>query len=152
MPMPWAYRHATRDFRAFLDDLKERTGLASDNSAYTVVDAVFQVYRRRLTATEGLIFASVLPAVLSAIFVRNWKPERAPAPFGDRAAMNGEARAVRSDHNLTPEDAVEVVAWCLWRHVNHQELALALGKLPREARAFWDVAVDDPSELDQRMY
>lgn len=28
MPMPWTYRHADKEFRAFLDDVKERLGLA----------------------------------------------------------------------------------------------------------------------------
>ncbi|MXQ08753.1 DUF2267 domain-containing protein [Alphaproteobacteria bacterium GH1-50] len=152
MPMPWAYRHATRDFRAFLDDLKSRADLVSDNSAYTVVDAVFQVFRRRLTVQEGLAFASILPAVLSAIFTRNWAPVADPAPFADIQDMNAEARQVRRDHNLTPENAIEVVAWCLWRHVNHRELKLALSKLPPEARAFWEVPNADPADLAQRLY
>lgn len=152
MPMPWAYRHATKDFRGFLDDLKARADLKSDNAAYTVVDAVFQVFRKRLTPEQGLVFASVLPAVLSAIFVRGWIPKREPAAFGKLADMNGEARAVRPDHNLTPENAIEIVAWCLWRHVNHREFDIALSKLPPEARAFWTVDLADPSELDQRMY
>ncbi len=152
MPMPWAYRHATKDFRAFLDDLKSRAGLDSDNSAYTVVDAVFQVFRRRLSVEEGLLFASNLPAVLSAILVRNWVPEATRLPFGTKEEMNAEARAVRSAHNLTPDDAIDVVAWCLWRHVNHREMEICLAKLPQGARDFWRVDVEDPKELDQRMY
>ena len=41
MPMPWTYRHASKEWRVFLDDVKERMCLESDNSAYTAVDAVF---------------------------------------------------------------------------------------------------------------
>lgn len=152
MPMPWAYRHATKDYRAFLDDLKARANLVSDNSAYTVVDAVFQVYRRRLSAQDGLIFSSVLTAVLSATFVRNWTPLASPLAFGTRDELNVEAQRVRPDHNLTPEDAIEIVAWCLWRHVNQRELDTALGKLTPEARDFWSISAEDPTELDQRMY
>ena len=44
MPMPWTYRHASREFRKFLDDAKERMSLDSDNMTYTAVDAVFQVF------------------------------------------------------------------------------------------------------------
>jgi hypothetical protein len=33
MPMPWTYRHASREWRAFLDDVKDATGLTSDNMA-----------------------------------------------------------------------------------------------------------------------
>ena len=49
MPMPWAIRHATKDWQAFLTDAKDRLDLTSDNSAYTAVDAVLQVFRRRLS-------------------------------------------------------------------------------------------------------
>ena len=66
--------------------------------------------------------------------------------------MNREAQAVRPDHNLTPDNAIEVVAWCLWRHVNHREFKQALSRLPLAARSFWDIEVDDPGELAQRMF
>lgn len=52
--------------------------------AYTAVDAVFQVFRRRVTAEEGVMFASVLPTVLRAIFVKDWDVAAAPVPFDDR--------------------------------------------------------------------
>jgi uncharacterized protein (DUF2267 family) len=61
MPIPWTYRHATREWRAVLDDAKERMARQSDNMAYTAIDAVFQAFRRRLTAQPGLDFASCFP-------------------------------------------------------------------------------------------
>lgn len=151
MPMPWTYRHASREFRAFLDDVKSRMDLVSDNSAYTAVDAVFQVFRRRLTAQQGLDFASVLPAVPRAIFVAGWDVTAAPVPFADRATLTAEARAVRRDHNLTPENAIEATAWALRRQVNPRDFAFALARLPEDARAFWDVRVTDPAELEPRI-
>ena len=102
MPMPWAYRHATKDFRTFLDDVKARADLISDNSVYTALGAVFQVFRRRLSVDEGLLFASVLTAVLSAILFRHWQPADEPAPFGTRQEMNAEVQEIRKHHNLTP--------------------------------------------------
>ncbi len=50
MPMPWTYRRAPKEWRAFLDDVKERLALVLDNMANIAVDAVLQVFRRRLTA------------------------------------------------------------------------------------------------------
>ncbi|MFD2440093.1 DUF2267 domain-containing protein [Paracoccus kondratievae] len=81
MPMPWTYRHASKEWRAILDDLKDRMDLVSDNSAYTALDGVLQVFRRRLTAQQGLDFASVLPAIPRAIFVAGWRPEAEPPPL-----------------------------------------------------------------------
>ncbi|MFD2813579.1 DUF2267 domain-containing protein [Paracoccus aerius] len=60
--------------------------LVSDNSAYTALDAVLQVFRRRLTAQEGIDFASVLPSVPRAIFVAGWKVDNPhfPSPIERR--------------------------------------------------------------------
>ena len=95
MPMPWTYRHASREWRAFLDDVKDVTGLTSDNMAYTAVDGVFHVFRARLTAEEGLRFAAVLPSVPRAIFVAGWVPSDAPRPFASHADMATEAKAMK---------------------------------------------------------
>jgi uncharacterized protein (DUF2267 family) len=151
MPMPWTYRHASKEFRAFLDDAKDRMNLESDNMAYTAVDAVFQVFRRRLTAQQGLDFASVLPSVPRAIFVHNWDVREPPVTFGDRAAMTREAQEVRRDHNLTPDNAIEATAWALRRHVDQNDLDRVLAGLPEGAQEFWNVDVDDPSDLNQRI-
>ncbi|RVT87046.1 DUF2267 domain-containing protein [Rhodobacteraceae bacterium CCMM004] len=150
MPMPWTYRHASREFRAFLDDVKDRTGLTSDNMAYTAVDGVFRTFRRRLTADEALVFAGVLPSVLRAIFVQEWTPG-APVPFASRDEMTREAQALRRNHNLTPDAAIEATAWALRRSVRQAELDRVLARLPEGSTAFWHVEVADPSELDQRI-
>lgn len=151
MPMPWTYRHASREWRAFLDDVKERMDLVSDNSAYTAVDAVFQVFRRRLTAQQGLDFAAVLPSVLRAIFVAGWRVGDSPLSFAGRASLTAEVKAVRSDHNLTPDNAIAATAWAVRRFTNRLDLERVLAGLPAGAAEFWHVDVNDPRELDQRI-
>lgn len=151
MPMPWTYRHASKEWRAFLDDVKERMSLESDNMAYTAVDAVFQVFRRRLTAQQGLDFASIFPSVLRAIFVKDWDVTRPPVPYTDRADLIAEVKNVRPDHNLTPDNAIEATAWAVRRCTNGSDFEQVLSTLPTEASAFWHVDVEDPSELEQRI-
>ncbi|MEL6588123.1 MAG: DUF2267 domain-containing protein [Pseudomonadota bacterium] len=149
--MPWTYRHASKEWQAFLEDVKERMALTSDNMAYTAVDAVFQVFRRRLTAEEGLVFAAVLPSVLRAIFVDGWDVRGAPDPFVDRAALIAEVKRVRVNHNLTPDTAIEATAWAVRRCTNPRDFERVLQKMPEGAQAFWHVDVDDPQELQQRI-
>ena len=151
MPMPWTYRHASREFRAFLDDVKERMSLESDNMAYTAVDAVFQVFRRRLTAQQGLDFASVLPSIQRAIFVKDWVVEDPPVPFTDRAMMTAEAKKVRVNHNLTPDNAIEATAWALRRSLDQRDLDRVLERIGPDAERFWHVEVANPDELAQRI-
>lgn len=151
MPMPWTYRRASKEFRAFLDDAKERMGLVSDNSTYTAVDSVFQVFRKRLTPEQGLAFASILPSVLRAIFVKDWDVSQGPIDFSSHDEMTNEAQLVRRDHNLTPENAIEATAWALRRCADRRDLDRVLSSLPEAAQDFWHVDVGDQSELEQRI-
>jgi len=151
MPMPWTYRHAAKEWHAFLSDVKERMCVDSDNVAYTALDAVFQVFRRRLTAQQGLDFASVLPSVLRAIFVNGWDVTKPPVPFSERSALIKEFQQVRVNHNLTPGNAIEATAGAIRRCTNKQDFERVLAQMPIEARAFWHVDADDPKELEQRI-
>ncbi len=151
MPMPWTYRHATKEWRAFLADAKDQMALESDNMAYTAVDAVLQVFRRRLTAQQGLLFASVLPSVLRAIFVKDWDVSAPALAFADRDDLIREVKRVRPDHNLTPDNAIEATAWAVRRCTNKMDFDRVLAKLPEGACAFWHVDVTDPKELEQRI-
>lgn len=151
MPMPWTYRHAQKEFQAFLGDARERMNLVSDNSTFTAVEGVLRTFRARLTPPQALAFADVLPAVLRALFVAHWDIAAPPRPFAPRAEMTREAQALRPHHNLTPENAIEAVAWALWRCVDHRDLARVLAAIGPEAEAFWQAEVADPAELEQRI-
>lgn len=142
MPMPSTYQRATEEWRAFLEDVKGRMDLVSDNMAYTAVDGVFQVFRRRLTAQQGLDFASILPAVPRAIFVKDWDVTAAPVPFADRQVMTREAQELRRHHNLTPDNAIEATAWAVRRCTDPLAFERVLATLPQEARDFWRVDED----------
>lgn len=150
MPMPWTYRHASREWRGFLDDARERMDLTSDNMAYTAIDGVLQTFRRHLTAGQGLHFASVLPAVPRAIFVAGWQPDPTPPPFPDRATLTRQVQALRSHHNLTPDNAIEATAYALRRSVRAMDLDRVLADLPEGAAAFWQVE-GDPDALGPRI-
>ncbi len=150
MPMPHTYRHASREWRAFLDDARDRMGLLSDNSAYTAIQGVFLVFRRRVSVQQGLIFATMLPSVPRAVFVADWDISEPTRPFGSREEMTREAQALRPHHNLTPDNAIEATAWAVRRSVLPADFARALAACPPEAEAFW--AVDaEPSELGPRI-
>lgn len=151
MPMPWAIRHATKDWQAFLADAKDRLNLTSDNAAYTAVEAALTVFRRRLTPAQAIAFANLLPACLRAISVQGWDVTAPPVSFASRHEMTAEAQAFRKDHNQTPDDVIESVAWALRRQVNQRDLDALLATFPEGATDFWQVEVADPHELDRRI-
>jgi uncharacterized protein (DUF2267 family) len=141
MPMPYAYRHASAEWRRFLDIARDEMALASDNSAYTAVEGVLLVFRRRLTTGQALRFADLLPAVPRAVFVANWHPAP-PLPWAGRDRLTAEAQALRPHHNLTPANCIEATAIALRAVVQGAELDPVLARLGPEAEAFWQVAPD----------
>lgn len=132
-----SYRQASRDFDAFLIDARDIAMLQTTNQAYTMVEAVLTVFRRRLPVADALAFADLLPPVLRAIFVSDWDAGAPVQPFADRAALTREVLAFRGDHNVSPASSIADVAAALRRHVDPDAFERGLARLPPEARAYW---------------
>jgi uncharacterized protein (DUF2267 family) len=147
MPMPWTYRQATREWQAFLAAAREAMDLTSDNAAYTAVQGVLRAFRRRLTPQQAIDFAQVLPAVLRALFVADWRLDEGPVPPDTRAAWTAEAMALRPHHNLTPANCVEATALALRGSVLRGDLERVLATLPPFAAEFWSTPGIDPATL-----
>lgn len=137
MPVPNEYQRAADDFYKFLLDARDTAGLGSTHQTYTMVQGVFQTFRRRLDLKDAILFASVLPAVLRALFVADWDTEEPQQQFGDRNVMTKEVQQLRSDHNFAPQDAIRDVAAALRRHVDKEKFAEVLARLPSGAKDFW---------------
>ncbi len=150
MPMPWTYRHATREWQAFLADARAAMDLETDNVTYTAVQGVMQAFRRRLTAQQAIDFAQVLPSVLRALFLADWQIA-APLPPGTRADWTAEAMALRPLHNLTPPNCVEATALALRKSILREDLDRVLKALPPFADEFWSTPGIDPASLGPRI-
>lgn len=135
--MPLEYRQASADFDAFMKDLVASSMLTSSHQAYTMLQAVLQVFRRRLTIAEAISFANVLPPVLRAIFVSDWDVDLPKSPFAERDELMKEVRAFRHDHNLSTETAIEDVTSAIRRHVDPVAFDRVMRTLSAEARGFW---------------
>lgn len=145
--MPWTYRQATREWQAFLAEVRLAMDLESDNVAYTAVQGVLQAFRRRLTPQQAIDFAQVLPAVLRALFVAEWRLDEGPCAAGSRADWTAEAMALRPHHNLTPANCVEATALALRKSVLRDDLDRVLAALPPFAAEFWSTPGIDPATL-----
>jgi uncharacterized protein (DUF2267 family) len=137
MTVPMEYKAASRDFDRFLFDARDALGHATTNQAYTTVQAVLTVFRRRLRPKQVALFARALPPVLRAIFIDEWDPDVPAAAFEDHLAMTREAQAYRGGHNFSPDDCITVVAAALRRHADKRLLDAALAQLPPGAAEFW---------------
>lgn len=138
MPMPYAYRHASAEWRRFLDIARDEMGLESDNATYTAIEGVLLAFRRRLTTGQALRFADLLPAVPRAILVAGWHPAP-PLPWPDRATLTAEAQALRPHHNLTPPDCILATAIALRALIQPDPLDACLAAIGPGAVSFWAV-------------
>jgi uncharacterized protein (DUF2267 family) len=138
MPMPNEYQRAGEIFDRFLEDARIALDLTTRNQTYTTVQGVLFAFRRRLTVAEGLRFANELPAVLRAMFVKDWAAKAQPVPFSSREEMTEEVRALRRHHNFSPANAIEGVARAVRAHVDEKAFDVMLRTLPEGAAAFWE--------------
>ena len=139
MPVPPEYQRATDDFYKLLADARDAAGLTTTNQAYTMLQGVFQVFRRRLEVKDAIRFLSVLPAGARALFVADWDPDEPKRPFEDRALMTKEVLELRPEHNFAPETAIHDVAIALRRNVDQEAFGRTLATFPKGAAQFWQV-------------
>jgi len=137
MPYPHEYMVATDKFAAFLNDVKKEAGFGSSHMAYTMVQGVFQVFKRRVNFKDAIAFANVLPVGMRALFVDDWDPDEERLPFTNLETMNREVRDLRPDHNFATDKAIQQVAGALIKHVDHEKLRKVLEGISGEAMQFW---------------
>lgn len=138
--MPPEYRNSTEEYIAFLRDAIEFSDLTTLNQAYTMVQGVFQAFRRRLTIKESIAFANTLPVNLRALYIADWDLENEPVAFGSRDEMTREVQNLRRDHNFAPAHSILAVAKALRLHVDEKKFDRLLRSLSEGAIDFWSVA------------
>ena len=137
MPVPVEYKRASMTFEQFMLDARDLSGLATTHQTYTMVQGVFQTFRRRLDVREAIRFANVLPPVLRALFVADWDLDEPRRPFADRAILTREVQSLRPDHNFAPPSSIHDVAAALRKNIDQAALDRVLARLPTGAQDFW---------------
>jgi uncharacterized protein (DUF2267 family) len=137
MPVPSEYQRATDDFYKLLMDARDSAGLTTTNQAYTMLQGVLQVFRRRLEVNEAIRFLNVLPVGVRALFVADWDVDEPKRQFEDRSVMTKEVQALRAEHNFAPETAIRDAAIALRRNIDEAAFDRVLATLPEGAAQFW---------------
>lgn len=151
MPMPWTYRHASQEWKAFLADAQDAIGTPSDNSTFTAVEGVLHAFRNRLTPQQAIDFAQILPSILRALFISDWRLDQPILPAGSRADWTTEAQNLRANHNFAPETVVAGTALALRKSVHYADLERVIATLPAFAAEFWSTPGIDPRSLGPRI-
>ncbi len=136
MTIPMEYAHAGEAFDRFIERVRRRADHVTRHQTFKTVQSVLMVFRRRLTVDQALTFADALPVILRAVFVEGLR--QAPTiPFASLTEMNAEVRAIREQHDFSPENAIEIVAECLREDWDQLTFHSVLCELPEGAAAFW---------------
>jgi len=136
---PAEYQRASDDFYDFLQTLRDIAFFTDSHPPYTVTQAVFQVFRRRLSLADAIRFAQVLPVGLRALFVIDWNPDEPLRAFGTRDEMTRELCELRPEHNYSSDTSISDVSKALRLHVDVKAFDDLLATLPAEAVDFWSV-------------
>lgn len=137
MPVPLEYERASTKFYDYLVDARDTADLWSTHVTYTKTQGVLQVFRRRLSTQDAIIFANLLPICLRALFVTDWNVDEEKMPFGSPETMTREIKLSREQHNFSTETAIRDVAEALRRHVDEEAFDKMLTQLPEGAVEFW---------------
>ena len=137
VPYPFQYAVASQVFQDVLAEVREQTGVATKYQAYTVLEAVFLTFRRRVTVQQSLSFADLLPAVLRAMYVFHWDLSLEPPERADRGELAREVKSLRSNHNAATESSIDDVARAIRRFVDQEALNEFLATLPSAAEQYW---------------
>lgn len=139
MGAPQEYQRATDEFFQLLVDARDLAGLVTTNQSYTMVQGVFQTFRRRVTVRDAIVFCQVLPAVAQALFIRDWDLDEERRPFTTMSEMNKEVQGLRPLHNFAPDESIRFVAAAVRKNVDLQRFEDALRRLPENAKQFWAI-------------
>jgi uncharacterized protein (DUF2267 family) len=137
VPYPYEYAVATQTWLKVLDAVKDETDLSTRNQAFTVLEGVLRVFRRRLEVHDALRFADALPVAVRALFVHDWDLSLEQLPFRAPLDLAQEVRALRPKHNFAGPTSVPDVARALRRFVHVGHLDALLQELPEGAVEFW---------------
>lgn len=142
MPYPQEYQIATIKFQDFLSDVKLNCDLGSSHMAYTLVQGVFQAFRRRLGLKNAIRFSNLLPAGLRALFVADWNPDEPVLDFSSsREELIEEFQSLRKIHNFTylVDRPSKHVYDALMNYVDQTKFEEFMNSLPNSSKSFWDI-------------
>lgn len=137
MPMPQEYQRVSQVFDGILTEVRDNIDLATRNQAYTSLQSVLMVFRRRLHPQQILGFAALLPPAVQAIFVADWNEDEFVPTFGKDDELTEEVNALRRHHNFSGDNAIAAVTAVLRGHMDAAALDAILASLPDGARRFW---------------
>ncbi|HOF42625.1 MAG TPA: DUF2267 domain-containing protein [Candidatus Moranbacteria bacterium] len=138
MPKKGVFDSTIQKSNLLLKDIEnEFEWLGSRNRAYSLLKAVIQTVRDRLTVEEAADFGAQLPMLIRGAYYEGWKPSKMPVKF-NRAEFIGEVeRKFPSDPDISTEKTIRGVFKILGKHIAKNEIRDIENMLPKEFGIFF---------------
>jgi len=131
-----AFDQSLETTREWLQDLQEQMGLDDEQRAFTVMRAVLQTLRDRLTIEEAAHFAAELPMLLQGVYYHGWTPKGKPEKIRSREEfLDRVAENLMRQHD--PEEACRAVFSVLERRMAPGQIEDVKSILPEPIRDLW---------------
>jgi uncharacterized protein (DUF2267 family) len=126
--------HKTEEW---LDELTGIGGFLSPAQSYTVLHAVLQTLRDRLTVDEAAQLGAQLPLMIRGVYYEGWKPAALPGHQRTKAEFLGRVAGRLGNCNVGPEPACRAVFQLLEKHISAGEIEDVRHMLHERVRDLW---------------
>lgn len=130
-----------RKSNAWLAELARIGGFHSREQAYSVLHAVLQTLRDRLTVDEAAHLGAQLPLLIRGIYYEGWKPAAMPGRQRTKAEFLGRVAGRLGNCEVKPDDACRAVFALLERHISKGEIEDIRRMLHTRLRDLWPAPV-----------
>jgi uncharacterized protein (DUF2267 family) len=122
----------------WLKDLMRELNWRSKEKAYSVLRAVLQTIRDRLTVEESADFSAQLPLVVRGIYYDGWRPSKVPQKFHTKDDFLEHVRMrLKFDPDIDIEQAVRAVTGVIKTHVSEGQVRKMKGMMPKALAPLW---------------
>lgn len=129
--------HTFEKTHVWLCELRDAAGLETEAQAYSILRAVLQTLRDRLTVDEGAHLASHLPMLIRGVYYEGWKPAQSPVKYRSAGEFLAAVAGRLGNSAVDPELGCRAVLGFLDRKIDRGELDDVRHMLPREVRDLW---------------
>jgi len=148
MPMPEDVRHASRDFEAWMSDLRARTFLATGGQCYSSLRAVLHEVRKHLNTDVAVAFGDLLPPLVRGIYYEGWRPFEAVQPLVSIPQLTESVVASLAPHIVPPITIVTDVFAVMAGRLDGLRARIVVDRFPPLLARLWkDAAKQKPPRV-----
>jgi len=132
-----AFDHSLTITKRWLKELQEELHSEDQNETYSLLGAVLNALRDRLTIEQSAHLAAQLPLLLKGAFYDQWKPAEKPLKYRSEQEFLDRVKESFDNPRWNPLRVSGAVFRVLDKQVSEGEIGKAKHELPPEIEKLW---------------